>query len=485
MRIILAGYNVEKEMLDKLPPAARESLSPETFSAAYARISRSAKTIERLREDARSDVDRARKSNQMIIFEMGHHSVAEHAVFNFDIIDVSRLALEEIEKFRLASYTEKSQRYVTLKGDYLIPGDITGKSDRSTFSDTIKKQNDFYQLAFSRLKENIFSRYKNTEHNLSRRDLENLAKEDARYILSLSTLGQVGMTVNARNLEHMFRKFALSSRMEVQQIGKELFRQVQDISPSLILFPEPSAFDSHINDSFGSHFQEMDVSRGETAGSKVVMCTDRGDDKILAAFLSIQRTVSFKNALSHIQNMTMEKKRDIFMDLFKHMEFFDTPPREFEVPDVMFQATISASCFAQLKRHRMATLISGPYDHRLKNTVPDSIRSAGLDKEFSRIIEYTNETYLHLKERYPDGADYILTNSHRRLILMKMNLRELYHFIRLRDDDHAQWDIRKLAGEIFSQVLKKMPLSSLMLCGKSQFKALYKKTFGKDPSFSI
>jgi len=49
---------------------------------------------------------------------MGHHSVAEHAVFNLDILGVSRYVMEELEKFRLCAYTEKSQRYITLKKDH-------------------------------------------------------------------------------------------------------------------------------------------------------------------------------------------------------------------------------------------------------------------------------------------------------------------------------------------------------------------------------
>ena len=45
------------------------------------------------------EVDRARRSNETIIFKMGHNSVAEHAVFNFDVIGLSRLAIEELERF--------------------------------------------------------------------------------------------------------------------------------------------------------------------------------------------------------------------------------------------------------------------------------------------------------------------------------------------------------------------------------------------------
>jgi thymidylate synthase ThyX len=119
MKVILAGFNVD---LDALKEYKKKDivLTPESISAAYARISRSPKPVDSLRQESRKEVAKARRSNRTIIFEMGHHSVAEHAVFNFDIIGISRTAIEELEKFRLCSYTEKSQRYVTLKGPQKI-----------------------------------------------------------------------------------------------------------------------------------------------------------------------------------------------------------------------------------------------------------------------------------------------------------------------------------------------------------------------------
>lgn len=126
MKVILAGYNIDSAVIEELkgnsPP--RDDITPETLSASYARVSRDPRPIDELRAVARAEVERARKSNRNILFRMGHHSVAEHAVFNFDIIGVSRLALEEIEKFRLCSYTEKSQRYVTLRDDFIVPEEI-------------------------------------------------------------------------------------------------------------------------------------------------------------------------------------------------------------------------------------------------------------------------------------------------------------------------------------------------------------------------
>ncbi|MCK4882079.1 MAG: FAD-dependent thymidylate synthase, partial [Candidatus Omnitrophica bacterium] len=102
MKVFLAGYNVDTDVLSELSEKepGRQDLTPEVLSAAYARISRDPRPINELRVDSRSEVERARRSNSSIIFKMGHHSVAEHAVFNLDILGVSRFAMEELEKFR-------------------------------------------------------------------------------------------------------------------------------------------------------------------------------------------------------------------------------------------------------------------------------------------------------------------------------------------------------------------------------------------------
>ena len=244
MQVKLAGFNVDSDVLKRLNRSAVDTLTPETLSAAYARISRSPLPIDQLRKKACQDVQKSRKSNQKIIFAMGHHSVAEHAVFNFDIMGVSRLALEEIEKFRLVSYTEKSQRYVTLDGDFVLPSRDRRPAAEKIVPGTIRRQNRFYFKAFSAIcrplqRDHAQGGLRTTEPKL----LEGMAKEDARYILSLATQGQVGMTINARNLEHLFRRFNLSPREEVRRLAKKLVALVMPIAPSIILFPEPSPFD--------------------------------------------------------------------------------------------------------------------------------------------------------------------------------------------------------------------------------------------------
>src|SRR5512139_2390614 len=141
MRVVLAGFNIEYDLMQSLAKNHRVALTPEPISAAYARISRSAKPVEELRQEARKELEKARKSNVTIVFEMGHHSIAEHAVFNFDVTGVSRLAVEALERHRLNSYMEKSQRYVALGDDFVVPEELNETEVLPEFVATVKHQN--------------------------------------------------------------------------------------------------------------------------------------------------------------------------------------------------------------------------------------------------------------------------------------------------------------------------------------------------------
>jgi thymidylate synthase (FAD) len=63
---------------------------------------------------------------------------------------------------------------------------------------------------------------------------------------------------------------------------------------------------------------------------------------------------------------------------------------------------------------------------------------------------------------------YLLTNSHRRRVTIHMNGRELYHFSRLREDSHAQWDIRSIAGRMLDILRQRAPLTMKLSGGKSE-----------------
>ena len=494
MRVILAGYNVDSSVIEELkrhsPP--REDVTPETLSAAYARISRDPRPADELRAAARSEVDRARRSNRTIIFKMGHHSVAEHAVFNFDIIGVSRLAIEEIERFRLCSFTEKSQRYITLGEDHVVPEEVRRAGRTALFRKTVKAQNALYHRLYKRLKPYVFDKHSEPAQNPKNHPvLDGWAKEDARYVVSLATEGQLGMTINARSLEFLIRRFAAKGLEEIRALNAELYRLAKEVAPSIILFTEAGDFDAKTYGDIARAAEGIVAAgagrtRRKPGAGHVVLAghTADGDDRILAALLHTAGRSPYQPCLERVKAAGPRKRRALIRLALERMEFYDFPLREFEHADLTFDLVVSASCFAQLKRHRMATLTTQRYDPGLGVTVPPSVREIGAEAEFLEVIGRTDETHAALEKDVGPAADYILTNAHRRRALLKLNVRELYHMSRLREDATAQWEIRRTTAEMSRLAKKVMPLACLLLGGKDAYPELYAKVFGRAPKMA-
>jgi thymidylate synthase (FAD) len=55
----------------------------------------------------------------------GHHSVIEHASYTFSIEGCSRALTHQLVRHRIASYSQLSQRYVSMKdAEYVTPASI-------------------------------------------------------------------------------------------------------------------------------------------------------------------------------------------------------------------------------------------------------------------------------------------------------------------------------------------------------------------------
>ncbi|MBU0502157.1 MAG: FAD-dependent thymidylate synthase [bacterium] len=465
MKVLLAGYNLDTDVINDLKShnGLRQDVTPETLSASYARISRDPRPIDELRQVARGEVEKARKSNSAIIFKMGHHSIAEHAVFNFDLIGISRLALEEVEKFRLCSYTEKSQRYQKLEDDFIVPEEVrdgvSGVRYQGEFAELIKKQNKFY-------------------HKMVEAGVE---PEDARYVTSLATQGQVGLTVNARNLEFMLRRFASSELAEIRLLGQEMYKLVAEIAPSIILFTKANDFDEKTYGEIKGEGCQVSGVREVEQDVSLVGYSEDGDEKILVALVHSTSRLSYQESLAKVKAMSDKEKKDLIKTCFKHAEFYDRPQREFEYADLTYELVVSAACFAQLKRHRMATLTVQPYDPSLGVMIPESIKKAGLEEEFKQITIITDQLFTKLNKDNPLGAQYLLTNAHRRRVLFKTNVRELYHVSRLREDKHAQRDIQIITSKMSQLAQDVFPVSTMLIGGKDSYSAIYESVFGKKP----
>ena len=480
MKVILAGHNVDYEVIRECRASleGEERLTPETLCAAYARISRNPLPVDELRSAARSEVEKARRSNQTIVFGMGHSSIAEHAVFNIDILGVSRLIVEEIEKFRLCSYTEKSQRYIRLEDDFVIPQEVRDAGLEGLFVETVKEQNALYHKLYAALKEHLFEKHREMLADPSNRStVDGWAKEDARYIVSMATHAQLGMTLNARNLELMLRRSAAHPLKEINEYGKRLYEATGDIAPSLVRYTEATPFDQETKEDLRELAAGTDTSGqnpviAQEGNVTLVDATPDGDEVIIASLLHSFSDLTLGACRAAALAMSREEKEGVIRTACRRMQAYDPPVREFEYAGLLFEAVVSASCFAQLKRHRMATITTQGYNPSLGVTIPPSIREIGMDKPFMEVISRTDAAYRRIREVSPPAAPYILTNSHRKRVALRVNIRELYHISRLREDLHAQWDIRETAERMVRLGKGVMPVALMLAAGKDTFTPL-------------
>jgi thymidylate synthase ThyX/uncharacterized coiled-coil protein SlyX len=170
-----------------------------------------------------------------------------------------------------------------------------------------------------------------------------------------------------------------------------------------------------------------------------------------------------------VRSLSQADKASVVREALAPIGAHDPVPRPFELVSCQFDVVLSAACYGQLKRHRMSTQVVQPYDPGLGFTVPPSVLQVGMERELRHVVAASTRLYERIAPHAPAVAAYALTQAHRRRVLVQMNARELYHFARLRQDEHAQWDIRGLADRMLNLARKELPLTLMLACGKDRF----------------
>ena len=134
----------------------------------------------------------------------GHTSVLEHAVFTFRVDGLSRAALAQLTRHRLASFSVESQRYVMVEEPELV---IPQSIRKSSFAEEVMKLTDQMMDLYQRMTE------------------EEIPCEDARYILPMAIPTRLILTMNARELLHFFSlRCCNRAQWEIREMADEMLR---------------------------------------------------------------------------------------------------------------------------------------------------------------------------------------------------------------------------------------------------------------------
>ncbi len=202
--------------------------NPQEIVAAAGRLCYAADTSDICRQDAED----AAKFIERVV-KMGHWSVIEHAVFSFYIEGVSRAMTHQLVRHRLASYSQRSQRYVTHDDfDYIVPPRLNGKTvDIDGHDvDAVAYYNETMAM--------IAQRYAKINDALGRSGQD--SNEDARYVLPNACETKIIVTMNARELLHFFsERLCLRAQWEIRDVAEQMLKLVYDVCPAIFKYAGP------------------------------------------------------------------------------------------------------------------------------------------------------------------------------------------------------------------------------------------------------
>lgn len=147
----------------------------------------------------------------------GHTSTFEHVTFTFSIEGISRICTHQLVRHRIASYSQKSQRYNT---EY--------------FSDDVVIYPESIKNAPEEVKQLYFNSFKRSYEDYKKLLDLGIKKEDARYVLPHGWETKIVVTMNARALHNFFSlRLCKRSQKEIHELAKHMLVEVRKVAPLL------------------------------------------------------------------------------------------------------------------------------------------------------------------------------------------------------------------------------------------------------------
>ncbi len=439
-----------------------EGLSPEVRAVTFAKCSRSPESFADIAKELTEQ--KSSEFHEKWVVGYGHSSVAEHAILSLALENVSILATKVIEDNRLASYTEKSTRYQVFDREkYYKPKKIMDSSFGKLYEETANFLFDTYTDLTAKVMNYVKNKIPKTEE-MTDKMYETVCKAKAcdivRYILPTATLTNLGMTINARNLEHAIAKLLSHPLEEMQDIGRELKEAAEKATPTLIKYANANNYLRETNLSLEKTTKK--ILGGENVApeenqAKLVAYDEDALDRVVAPLLYKYSNSSYGDIKEKVKNLPREEKEKILEESLEGMSQFDRPLRELEHTYYTFDILIDYGAFRDVQRHRICTQTNQEITPAYGYSTHEDIVAAGFQKEYEECMKRAAEIYQKIAAEFPKEAQYILPLAFRKRVLITWNLRELFHFIPLRSSKKGHISYRRIAGQIWDEINRVHP----------------------------
>ncbi len=411
--------------------------------------------------------DRARAFAERYVLGYGHASVSEHGCVHLALEDVSIIASKLIEDARLASYTEKSTRYVAFDPSkvYYPPAVMADPRLADDYSQTIRALLDAYvgwnEDFIARIKARTPRGEKQTE-----RAYEAASRATAfdllRYLLPAATHTNVGLTLNARTLQHLITKLLSQPLEEGQELGRRIKEEARHIVPTLLKYADHNAYRAETGAAIEELAREVlgEAPRKPAANPVTLLFSDPdADDRLVAAILYPAASLPMGALLARVKAMDPQTKERIVDEYLKRRGPHDAPGRALERLACTVEMTMDYGAYRDIQRHRMATQATQPLAPALGHETPAEMETFGCGAQYEELMARAARTYHRLWDAgFVHEAAYALPLATRIRVLFTWNLREVTHFVELRSARQGHPSYRKVAQEVYHAVAAAHPL---------------------------
>lgn len=215
---------------------------PEKIIASAAKLCYSSSGIDSICDNLTEE--KTRNFIDMLV-SVGHESVLEHVSFTFGIEGISRACSHQLVRHRIASYSQKSQRYVNENEfEYITPPEI--ESNYEAYVEFVRVMNEITKsyakiadLLTESHKEKFIAGGMDEKSALSK--ARKLANEDARFILPNACETKIVVTMNVRSLFNFFRHRCCNrAQWEIRAVANEMLRLCLQTAPDIFKYAGPS-----------------------------------------------------------------------------------------------------------------------------------------------------------------------------------------------------------------------------------------------------
>lgn len=446
-------------------PLSARDLTEEEIAVVFAMTSRRPEPFDEIRKVVTAE--KAAEFHERWVLGYGHASVAEHAVLHLAVENVSRLCADALEDNRLASYTEKSTRFQLLPpGSYFVPPELEGHPRlRQVYVSACEALFSAYRRLAEALQahlERVQPPQEGERESAYRLRLRRRAAEVARFLLPSATLTQVGVTMNARSLEHAVRKLLSSDLQEERDLGEDLKREARRITPTLVKYADRTPYLVETQALRRRRAEPWREPLAEGGACARLVDWDRdGEVRLATAFLYRESGRPYEEVRRAVEAMPEGERIRLAQELFRRLGPHDAPLREAEMVHYTFELVLDYGAYREFKRHRMQTYLPQPLTVELGVAVPRLVVEAGQEDLFRSALAEAERAYRLLREGLPPEkgrvAEYLVTHAHLRRVLARMSLRECWHLFRLRTGPQAHETLREVMEEALRQCVAVHP----------------------------